>query len=283
MQEGFFMTIGTLASTRIIAVTPDTYAIDAAAIMGNLRISCLLVVHKGVPLGIITERDLVLSASRIIGVADLEVRDIMSAPVLTAAMSTPFKVACRLLLENEIRHLVLLDAANNIEGVVTPTDLLRVPGFERCLGDRTVEEIMCREIIAINGQQTARYALARMAEDQLGAVVIVDQQRPVGIFTDRDVARLMTQSVKVWDDPLAQSQRPVVTISPQMTLREASAIMRQNRIRKLVVVDGEGYLLGLLGQASLMALLDRFCGGKTETDERSPDCGFVEVSSACRP
>jgi hypothetical protein len=53
----------------------------------------------------------------------------------------------------------------------------------------------------------------------------------------------------------------------------------QHRIRKLVVVDGAGQLLGLLGQLGLMALLNRFCGGK----ERSSHRGFGEASSACRP
>jgi CBS-domain-containing membrane protein len=81
---------------------------------------------------------------------------------------------------------------------------------------------------------------------------------------------------------LTQSLRPLVTVAPDMSLRAASAVMRQNRIRKLVVVDGAGHLLGLFGQVNLMALLDRFCGGKAQGDERSPECGFVHVSLACR-
>jgi CBS domain-containing protein len=278
------LTIGALASTRIIAVTPDTYASDAAAIMGNLRISCMLVLHKGAPLGIITEWDLVLSASRIIGFPELEVRDIMSAPVLTATMATPFKAACCLMLDNGIHHLVLLDEAGDIEGVVTPTDLLRAPGFERCLGDRRVEELLRREVVIAPATQTARFALGRLAEDQAGGVVVVEQQRPIGIFTDRDVARLMASGdAGVWDAPLTQVLRPVVCVLPHTYLREATAMMRRHRIRKLVVVDDQGDLLGLFGQRNLVALLDRFCGAEGGGDERSPDCGFVEISAACRP
>lgn len=276
------LTIGTLASSRIIAVTPDTYASDAAGIMSNLRISCLLVLHKGALLGIITERDLVFSASRIIGFADLEVRDIMSGPVLTAAMTTPFKTACRLLLENNIRHLVLLDNAEEVEGVVTPTDLVRVPGFERCLGDRQVAELMNPHVSTASEKETARYALARMTEDPLAAIVVLDGQIPRGIFTCRDVARLISQGPESWNAPLARVMRPVITISPATTLREANATMRQQRVRKLLVVDGEGKLLGLFGQGALVSLLDRFCGGEMPLGERSPACGFPGISAACR-
>jgi CBS domain-containing protein len=278
------LTIGALASTRIIAVTPDTYASDATAIMGSLRISCLLVAHKGVPLGIITERDIILSASRILGFPDLEVRDIMSVPVLTMGSATPFKEACRQLLANEIGHLVLLDAAGEIEGVVTPTDLLRAPGFERCLGNRMVEEAMSDQVITTSGQETTRYALARMAENQMGAIVIVDQQRPVAIFTDRDAVRLMGRhDPDLWTAPLTQFLRPLISVAPQTPIREGIAIMRQNQIRKLVVVDADGLLLGLFGQRSLLKSMERFCGGKGQDGQRAMDCGFVEVSSACQP
>jgi CBS domain-containing protein len=276
------LTIGILASTRIIAVTPDTYARDAAVIMNSLRISCLLVTHKREPLGILTERDLVLAASRIIGFADLQVRDIMSAPALTAPMTTPFNSACRLLLENGIRHLMLLDGDGDIEGVVTPTDLLRAPGFERCLGDRQVEEAMNRQVITAREQDTARYALARLAEDRAGVVVVVEQGRPVGIITDRDAAGLLVQGDEILNGPLTRFMGPLVTVSPQVPLREAVAVMHQNRIRKLVVVDADGLLLGIFGQGSLLTLLGGFCGGQARGEQASA-CGFVENGSACSP
>jgi CBS domain-containing protein len=94
----------------------------------------------------------------------------------------------------------------------------------------------------VTGETTATLAeLAQLMRDRnVGSVVVVDGDRPVGVVTDRDLA-LAVVADGVGPDAHAGSyaSRPIVTGSVDMEVEEAAALMVQHRIRRLPVMSGE--------------------------------------------
>jgi len=90
-------------------------------------------------------------------------------------------------------------------------------------------------------------AVAEMNRHRIGAIVILDGARLVGMFTERDVLRrvvgagLDPHRARVSDVMTAD----VITIGPDATLDETTAIFTEKRCRHLPVVDG-GRIVGLI-------------------------------------
>ena len=90
-------------------------------------------------------------------------------------------------------------------------------------------------------------ALGLMAENDVGAILVTEGSRLVGIFTERDYARkvvlhgLSSRDSKISD--LMTSN--VLTVSPTQTLDSLMQMMTENRIRHLPVVD-HGALVGIV-------------------------------------
>lgn len=94
-----------------------------------------------------------------------------------------------------------------------------------------------------------------MVEHDCGAIPVVENTqggKPVGIVTDRDIT---VRTVAVGKNPLQQRAadamtRTAVTIGPDESIERAADLMEQEKVRRLVVVDGD-VCVGILAQADL--------------------------------
>lgn len=118
-----------MSSEKTVTITadPSNTARDVAEIMAKKKIGSVIVIDKKMePIGIITERDLVrrvcledVKASR------LEVKEIMSSPLITIMAYDSVDTASRIMTENQIKHLVVLEEENRIGGVLSVTDITK--------------------------------------------------------------------------------------------------------------------------------------------------------------
>ena len=96
-------------------------------------------------------------------------------------------------------------------------------------------------------------ALQRLAEHNVGAMMVIDQGKLVGVFSERDYTRKIalagksSKETRVSDIMTAQ----VLSVSPQTRTRECMALMGQKKIRHLPVVDGEK-VLGMISIRDIM-------------------------------
>ena len=115
----------------VIAVSPDTPVRAGLAVMRDRGISCLVVAEAGVPVGIVTERDIVWGAAhRGETFADRTMGELMTSPVVTVDEDTMLVEAYHLLARKRLRHLVLVDAAGKARGVLTQSDLIESLGHD---------------------------------------------------------------------------------------------------------------------------------------------------------
>jgi CBS domain-containing protein len=123
----------------------------------------------------------------------------------------------------------------------------------------TVLEILAtkgNKIVSVGPEATVLNAAIVMNEHRIGSVVVMDQGRIIGMFTERDVLqRIVAQerhpaTTRVSDVMSTQ----VVCCTPETTVQEARNAMKNRRIRRLPVVNGDGQILGLISIGDLNAL-----------------------------
>ena len=121
-----------------------------------------------------------------------------------------------------------------------------------------VRDLLARKggaLVTVTGSTTVLDASTLMVERGIGGVVVVDDEgRLAGIFTERDVLRRV---VAVRLDPAQTPVRdvmttPVLTVAPETVLEECQATMTERRIRHLPVLGPSG-LAGLVSSGDVLA------------------------------
>jgi CBS domain-containing protein len=94
-----------------------------------------------------------------------------------------------------------------------------------------------------------------MNEHKIGALVVIDGDELVGVFTERDVLRRIVAAGRKPAETLVADvmTEEVVCCTPETTIAEARSCMKNRRIRHLPVVDGGRHLLGLISIGDLNA------------------------------
>lgn len=100
---------------------------------------------------------------------------------------------------------------------------------------------------ALGPDATAYDALEIMAEKDVGALLVVERGRLVGVFSERDYARKVILKGKASKNTSVRElmSSPPIAISPDTSLRECMVLMTNNRVRHLPVIDQET-LLGVI-------------------------------------
>ena len=124
-----------------------------------------------------------------------------------------------------------------------------------------VKDIMCKKVITAKEDMSIQQAVQLLNERHVGSLVVVDDnQKCIGIFTERDALRIMASNYSTQERLGKTMSRHVVTISLNSSFDEAKELMLSHNIRHLPVTDETGKLVGLF---SLRAFFDEIMGIKT--------------------
>ena len=104
-----------------------------------------------------------------------------------------------------------------------------------------------REVWSVAPDSTVYDALKLMAEKNIGALLVIDAGRPVGIFSERDYARQVILKGKTSKDtPVREVMTTkVVFVRPEQSIEECMALMTDRRFRHLPILE-DGALVGIL-------------------------------------
>jgi CBS domain-containing protein len=109
-----------------ITISPRMRLNHAAALMKERDVSSLIVVRKGVPVGIVTEKDFVEKAvAANVKPSQLTVKDIMSSPLVTVGPGVDLVEAARTMASLRIRRLAVLEDGR-LAGILTEGDILKI-------------------------------------------------------------------------------------------------------------------------------------------------------------
>ncbi|KUO87653.1 MAG: phage tail protein [Vulcanisaeta sp. MG_3] len=105
----------------------------------------------------------------------------------------------------------------------------------------TVDKIIKRKPLVINQNARVKDAVEIMAKENVGLLVIVnDAGKPIGVISERDVVRALASgkdlNARVTE---AGTVGKLVTVNPGDSIYKAALLMNDNKIRHLIVMDGE--------------------------------------------
>ncbi len=121
---------------------------------------------------------------------------------------------------------------------------------------RPISELLKKRdstVYSLKPQDSVFEALRRLADHDVGAMMVIDGGRLVGVFSERDYTRKIALAGKSSKDTLVKDimTANVFTVSPQTRTKDCLALMSQKKIRHLPVVD-EGKVIGMISIRDIM-------------------------------
>ena len=156
-------------------------------------------------------------------------------------------------------------------------------------------DFMTRSVITIPEGQTMKQASKIMYEKNIGSIVILKEESgsnldgtlsegtsekmemPIGIVTERDIARTVGFAAKhsiFGDIPISElMSKPLTTIQPRASLKDAVILMQQKDIRRLPVIDNNERLVGIITEKDILKVVFKIFK-KTIKDQSLVSEGF---------
>jgi CBS domain-containing protein len=99
---------------------------------------------------------------------------------------------------------------------------------------------MTESVVTAAPERSVREIAELMRERNVGSVVLVEGDRPIGFITDRDLALSVIADGREFGDHVSDhASAPVITAEAGVDVEHAAELMVRHAIRRLVVVDGE--------------------------------------------
>ncbi len=149
-----------------------------------------------------------------------------------------------------------------------------------------IEQVMTRNVVVCNVNDNLNHAAQLMWENHCGTVAVISADGDgtvVGFLTDRDVCMAAyTQGKSLWEIPVSVAMaRKVISCRVGDDLKLAELLMRENRVRRLPVVDTYGRLQGIISINDLATEAER---ERMESGKETVSLEVAEtLAEICRP
>ena len=125
--------------------------------------------------------------------------------------------------------------------------------------DLKVGDIMTKKVIVVSQNADLGEVSRLMKKHEIGSVIVVEsseKKRANGIITERDIVQKVLARKK---DPYKTSaeevmSKPLRVVRPDTTVEEAATAMRENRIKRLPVVNEDNELIGIISEGDIMKI-----------------------------
>ena len=264
------MQIKNLMSEDIITVDKDQNLSDALKLLRKHNVSRLPVTNNKELVGIISERDIAaklgsakyesMPASR------LHISSVMVKDVITVPETMQLDEVARLMLENGIGSVPVMDEDDKMVGIVSKADFVTLAvgiAFDKI----TVKEIMTKELVVVSPTDRLVHARRQMMEAHVGRVPVVDEEDLKGMVTSKDLMRAFIDFRKKVPEKYQKSQikevlvedimssNPTVT-TKDATISEVAKAMMDTGYNGLPVVEDDN-VVGIITQTDILRLIEK--------------------------
>ena len=192
-----------------------------------------------------------------------------TAPVITLGPENSMSDALFLMKKNDIKRLVIVNDDIPV-GIVTERDIgkfLQNDKTSRMLDQIHLNEIMKRNIFTISKDQDELLVQCaiRMDTFQIGSIVIVDDEKLVGIVTKSDLTKNFSNSFAGAYKVRDYMNTKMITCRKSDSLLFALTMLDRNKVARLVVTDNDGRPVGIISYDTFLRNSGYFKLGKQNT------------------
>jgi CBS domain-containing protein len=260
------MPIGDYSEKPAATVRGDETVRAVSQRMKQEGLGSLVVVKDEGPVGIVTDRDLVVGTlCRRLDPGSVSVAEVASRSLATIEQDAPVREAVRLIRRHAVRRLPVVDEKDQLVGIVAADDLLSLIAGELsglAVAVRTqspsgdpqqrgatarMAEHYHKDVATIPADVMARDAADTLKARAVGSLVVIRDGEPVGIVTDRDLLeRVVADGKDAGATSVAEvMSQPLQVASTQDPLERVVELMSTKGIRRVPVVR-DGALVGIV-------------------------------------
>ncbi len=255
----FRRAVSEIVNPGLAMLSPDEPLAVALSLMREKGTSCVMAVSsENKVVGILTERDVVKSLAGPFDTA-APMRFLMSRPVSGIMKDLSVEDACRMLTDGEIRHLAVMDNKGGLMGYISHANVVDALAVEFMCENILCSEVMNPRMAAVSPQTPLIETVKLMVERRAGAVAVLADGKPAGVVTERDLTRRATADAQVLTQPVsAFMTSPAVCVPPEGMVYKIILYMKQKGIRRVMVVNNAGLMVGGLSFADMVRFHPRF-------------------------
>ena len=279
----------------VITLEPNKTLYDARNSLMAYNISRVVLAKDNKPIGILTEKDISRflyedTSGRRLNEIRLDELATSKQQLVTANDETDLKTCAKLMIDNQISSIVIVDADGNLKGIFTKSDMTDIYA-KYYAKKRLVEDYMSKRVFTVDPDETVHVVLLLMTNNKVSRVVVTKDSKPIGIITGRDLLPMSvlsdpffsryqsdTQKEQTTSDervaPPTRIQkkypkyipsgiksiflaREVMThdpmsVSKDSDLANAARIMSRNNISGIPVVGSTGDLIGIVTKSDIV-------------------------------
>ncbi len=124
-----------------------------------------------------------------------------------------------------------------------------------------VRDAMSKDVKVVRPDTLVKEVVATMNKFDIGSIVVLQSDRPVGIITERDILKRTVEPCLAPEALRAREvmSSPVTTINATVSIDEAAKIMAKKRIKRLLVMDN-GKLVGIITFTDIVTQVPNMLG-----------------------
>lgn len=227
--------VGNYMTAYPISVKPAAPFKTVINFMAENGFATLIVMEEQgtMPLGVLTEREIlhyVVSEGKI---PDKLVKDLFIQPFVSVTPDTTVIEAAKLMISKRSRTLVFADK-DKLVGIITASDMLRA--FRKTIISPTLDKVISTKVQQCPYESSILDASKILHEKNIGSV-IVSRGSMHGIFTQRDLVRVLEKEVDLASKVGDHSSFPLVTAKKGILANEAASIMAAKNIKRLALTE----------------------------------------------
>jgi len=117
-----------------------------------------------------------------------------------------------------------------------------------------LEKIMVKNVVTVEAKATVKTAVELMDEHEIGCLIVINREKPVGIVTERDMLKRIIHELREPEKTkvIDIMSKPLIATAPKMRAGDAAKLMFERKIKKLPVVKN-GRLVGLVTLTDLIS------------------------------
>ncbi|MCF2142900.1 MAG: CBS domain-containing protein [Candidatus Heimdallarchaeota archaeon] len=262
------MKVSEIMSTDFITIDKDQKLIDALSILRKKKdVGRLIVTQDNKVVGVISFRDVAdrMGSHKTEGISpkSMHISAAMSYPIISIAPDADVVDAAKIMLENRISSLVVMEDENNIKGLLKKIDFIKL--LKNCKKIK-VKDIMIEEVIQITESERVIAARNIMMEKKFSILPVMNGTKIVGIIDDESLADALArfreqvpikhQKNRIHDFYVGNVMKTdPPTINVKEPLCKAAEIFEETKYKGIFVVDDNENLVGLITLTDITRLV----------------------------